>query len=411
MLLSKSSSWCEHGSLVELDRRPSHRIQSEGPARGGADFDAVMAALSHAVQASAIFISLHSSGYGVTPAIFPCIGAEELPSHTLARIAAMTDPRMATTFCGPSDRLDWIDYASHGSTWQVLRMAAPCAEAGKTAVLHLLFAAADAWDRQRCEAAFRLLQVPVAACLRQWVRDLEEASSIPGFCSALDGLDFGVILLDSSERILFANRAGNGFLDEASHVRRSGAMISAPDLHDAYALQVSIRHAIASSAVSAATAKSPVIALGSGRADRPIFASVVAAGGKAGAAGEVAAIVYLQDPQCGIAEKLPPVCKLYDLSPVESRFVALLVAGESLREAALAMRIKEQTARSYLKQIFLKTNTRRQADLVRLMLCSILHTNQDLEPLRLNASPPNGGSGWARSGAAAARAQGQLILS
>jgi DNA-binding CsgD family transcriptional regulator len=38
------------------------------------------------------------------------------------------------------------------------------------------------------------------------------------------------------------------------------------------------------------------------------------------------------------------------------------------------MHVTEQTARSYLKQIFVKTETNRQAELVRLMLTSSVRT-------------------------------------
>jgi DNA-binding CsgD family transcriptional regulator len=36
------------------------------------------------------------------------------------------------------------------------------------------------------------------------------------------------------------------------------------------------------------------------------------------------------------------------------------------------MRIKQQTARAYLRQIFQKTGTNRQADLVRMMMSNLL---------------------------------------
>jgi DNA-binding CsgD family transcriptional regulator len=54
----------------------------------------------------------------------------------------------------------------------------------------------------------------------------------------------------------------------------------------------------------------------------------------------------------------------FDLTPAEARLVARLITGESLRPCAEALGIKYETVRSYLKSVFQKTKTRRQAELV-----------------------------------------------
>ena len=65
-----------------------------------------------------------------------------------------------------------------------------------------------------------------------------------------------------------------------------------------------------------------------------------------------------------------PVCRLHGLSQSETRLTCALIGGESLGCAAKIIGVREQTARSYLKQIFVKTDTNRQAELVQLMLKS-----------------------------------------
>ena len=54
----------------------------------------------------------------------------------------------------------------------------------------------------------------------------------------------------------------------------------------------------------------------------------------------------------------------FDLTPAEARLVARLMTGESLRSCAKALGIKYETVRTHLKSIFQKTGTRRQAELV-----------------------------------------------
>jgi len=54
----------------------------------------------------------------------------------------------------------------------------------------------------------------------------------------------------------------------------------------------------------------------------------------------------------------------FELTPTEARLVVHLVAGASLRSCAKALGIKYETVRSYLKSVFRKTATHRQAELV-----------------------------------------------
>lgn len=58
---------------------------------------------------------------------------------------------------------------------------------------------------------------------------------------------------------------------------------------------------------------------------------------------------------------------LFDLSPAEARLASALVSGKVLAEAATANGITIKTARSYLEQIFRKTGTRQQSELVALL--------------------------------------------
>jgi DNA-binding CsgD family transcriptional regulator len=54
----------------------------------------------------------------------------------------------------------------------------------------------------------------------------------------------------------------------------------------------------------------------------------------------------------------------FDLTAAETRLVLRLVAGESLRRSANALGIGYETARTTLKVVCHKTGTRRQAELV-----------------------------------------------
>jgi DNA-binding CsgD family transcriptional regulator len=59
---------------------------------------------------------------------------------------------------------------------------------------------------------------------------------------------------------------------------------------------------------------------------------------------------------------------LYRLTPTESRLADLLLEGFDVREIADRMRITLETGRFHLKRVLAKTGTRRQVELIRLML-------------------------------------------
>lgn len=85
-----------------------------------------------------------------------------------------------------------------------------------------------------------------------------------------------------------------------------------------------------------------------------------------------AVIVLVADGESG-AEVSPALLQhLYGLTPAEARLACLLSTGMSLAEAAERSQVKVQTARTQLKQVFAKTDTHRQAELVSLLLRSRL---------------------------------------
>lgn len=66
------------------------------------------------------------------------------------------------------------------------------------------------------------------------------------------------------------------------------------------------------------------------------------------------------------SDRIKSFAMLYRLPPGESRLMANLISGEGVLEAAERLNITEGTARTHLKHIFAKTDTHRQAELLRL---------------------------------------------
>jgi DNA-binding CsgD family transcriptional regulator len=80
------------------------------------------------------------------------------------------------------------------------------------------------------------------------------------------------------------------------------------------------------------------------------------------------AAVFLVDPDRRLELPLEALRQLYGLTPAEARLASLLAEGVGLPEAAAQLGITRETAKSTLHAIFAKTDTRRQAELVRRLL-------------------------------------------
>lgn len=220
------------------------------------------------------------------------------------------------------------------------------------------------------DAAMRMLPM-VQGFFSIWSLRARALASNRGLTAALNSSDVATLLVDAGGRLLFANVAAERLLKASDGLRRAGALLSGTRLVDTMRLQATIEHVV--NGGDAASAPSPVVALN--RKDgRALLAAVVGAGQAGDAAGDAAAIVHVFDPDGDLEPLLVPVCRLYGLSPTEGRLASLLARGRALADAAREMRVQEQTARSYLKQVFLKTGTNRQAELVWLMLKSAVRT-------------------------------------
>lgn len=84
------------------------------------------------------------------------------------------------------------------------------------------------------------------------------------------------------------------------------------------------------------------------------------------------AIAYLNGDRWSRADRCDQLVDLFGLLPSEARLAWALAQGMSLRDAALALGVTRETARSYAKQIYGKLGARGQADVVRIILTSVL---------------------------------------
>ena len=225
--------------------------------------------------------------------------------------------------------------------------------------------------------------------VRLWWLHRMERRRANSLSAALDLSDVGVILLDRNASLLFANSRANVLLKRQDGLRHTESCIAATEPRDDLRLQTALQRAIQINLVDDGRdhCNAPFVTLQRANRQRALIATVMNVESAAIDPRDPAVIVYLFDPEQNVEQTLSPVCRVYKLTAVETRLVQHLVNGERLSHAAELMQIRPDTARAYLKQIFAKTMTNRQIDLVRLMYASMTRTSANVDLTALDDWP------------------------
>lgn len=197
---------------------------------------------------------------------------------------------------------------------------------------------------------------------------VEESNTVlSGFSGVLEQSPTGVLLLDRTGKLLFANRAaramaatGDGFM-----LRADG--VAAANTRDDGALQRLIAAATGRlGRPEAARGGVMRLARKSGKPDFAIAGAPLDAEAFSQETGP-AAFVLITDPDAATAPK-PLMRELFGLTDAEARVAERLMQGDTPEQAAIVLGVKTSTARWHLASLYRKTGTSRQAQLVRLLM-------------------------------------------
>jgi len=353
------------------------------------DLSFVMAELTAGVgaRASAVLFDAGDGRVRVLHAHDPAAAIDRLLGDATGAIDALVD------------RPEWLRSGEEVVGEDLLLAPLSGGDARGRMIVAMIFDRLEPERRRAAELAFARAAPVAGACLRLWLARRAGAAAVRSLHAALDWSGLGVVLLDGGGEIVFANHAARGMLDAGDGLRRSGNRVVTCDLGDTVRLQLAIEHvtAVVEGDVAAAADRHAAPLLAIGRAGAPaLMLSVLPA---ADVGGDAAAILYVMDPARDMGELLRPVCRAYRLSPTEALLARHLVAGDTVTAAAVHMGVRAMTARGYLKQIFLKTGTHRQPELVQLMLSSIIHTHPGPRtvPSQADPLPANGGRATSES--------------
>lgn len=193
-------------------------------------------------------------------------------------------------------------------------------------------------------------------------------------CTAdlLDRSPTAILLLDEHKRVVFANRSAEALRARGDGLRLCDGRLTLLRKQDNDRLEDLIQRALSPVAPSG---DSPGGIMRAARPSekRPYTIVVAPAERKYPALSALrpAVCVLITDPEDSKALPAGHLKTAFGLTEAEASLAALLVAGEELKRAAEKLGITYGTARVRLAQIFQKTDTRRQGELIKLLLTAL----------------------------------------
>lgn len=184
----------------------------------------------------------------------------------------------------------------------------------------------------------------------------------------LDHLDQSAILVDAAGRVVFANRAAESLMAAGGGLRLSAGNLRARSAADTAKLHARIA---ACDAQAGAVEGDSSLLLPRGPDRAPITVSVLPLRGDASPfllAPRPVAVIFAADPERAPAPPAARIRQRYGLTPAETAFAVEILKGDGIQACADRLGVSRATARTHLSHIFRKTNTQRQAELVRLLV-------------------------------------------
>ncbi|WP_414157051.1 helix-turn-helix transcriptional regulator [Pseudomonas sp. BNK-15] len=182
---------------------------------------------------------------------------------------------------------------------------------------------------------------------------------------ALNRLHIGAIVLDETQRMLRCNQVAQQMLEEGDGLKRVAGLIEAHYRNERQTLKELIGTKETCTQVMSVTRPSGKRKLG-------LVVRRIPLREESEGKGRAAWIIFICDPDAQTTAPREILRQVFDFTPSEATLAMELANGLSLDEAAEALNIRRNTARTHLRAIFAKAGVTRQAELVRLVLSGVV---------------------------------------
>ena len=217
------------------------------------------------------------------------------------------------------------------------------------------------------------LLVPHLACAYEIHARLSEAKrERVALGEVLDRLPTGVLLIDAKGRPVVVNRAAQSIiaLKDGFSVRDERCVLD--DCRENAVLHKLIAKAVESARRGERVNGDVITVTRPSRArSYALMVGPLLEPSPGSTLREAVGVIFIADPEAGTVTTTEVLEALYSLTHAEAELVRLLSEGRGLDEVAALRGVTMNTVRSQLKQAFSKTDTKRQGELVGLVLSGV----------------------------------------
>ena len=193
-------------------------------------------------------------------------------------------------------------------------------------------------------------------------------ANVDGFDSALNAFDVAVFGLDASGHVVLMNLAARSIIQSSDGIAVKAGRLVATETKQNTHLQ-SLIAGVISTAANTECPHGGALLLSRRRKPSALRVTVTFIPHTLiGNTDRLSALVFVADPDRRTLPRSATLTALFALSPTECRVADLLVAGSDVTAVAETLQLSEGATRFHLKSIFRKTATKRQSELMKLVL-------------------------------------------
>lgn len=231
----------------------------------------------------------------------------------------------------------------------------------------------EPWTEQDCDLLNQIvphIQRAVTIHKRLSQLDFERRAAL----NSLDQINMGLILVDETQHILFANKQARMILDGRDGMSDLNTKLEISNSSLNQILNNMIAEVIENSKQSESTnGKCLSLLRPSGKRDysllvSPIWGNIMQV--QNNNLNNPIAAIFISDPESTPGVQVDLLKQLYGLTKTEARILDKLVRGNNVKTLASQMRVQENTIRQHLKKIYAKTETDSQATLIQKIMSS-----------------------------------------
>jgi DNA-binding CsgD family transcriptional regulator len=187
-------------------------------------------------------------------------------------------------------------------------------------------------------------------------------SEVAAFADTLNGLSAAIFLLDASCRIVHANTAGDGLLDTGEVLRSVNGQLVA---RDARANRI-LREAFVDRSEPAADPRCIALPMAARDGEHYVAHLLPLTVAARRTAGRSVASLFVRKAELD-SPSGDVIARSFELTPAELRVMLSIANVGGVPETAAALGVAESTVKTHLRNVFSKTGTSRQAELIKLI--------------------------------------------